>query len=65
MVRGIPLLLPRLERDDDLFPRLQVFELDHAVRISGLQNLRALQSEVLPVAIARGISFPRHKPPLA
>jgi hypothetical protein len=48
---GHPLLLPRLEGDDDLFPRLQVFQPDHTVRISGLQNLRALQSEVLPVAI--------------
>jgi hypothetical protein len=50
-LRGMPLVLPRLERDDDLFPGLQVFEPHHAVRISGLQNLRALQSEVLPVAI--------------
>jgi hypothetical protein len=31
-------------------PRLQVFQPDHTVRISGFQNLRALQSEVLPVA---------------
>jgi hypothetical protein len=50
-LNGHPLLLPRLECDDDLFPRLQVFHPDHTVRISGLQNLRALQSEVLPVAI--------------
>ena len=47
----MPLLLPRLECDDDLFPSMQVFHLDHAVRISGLQKLRALQSDVLPVAI--------------
>jgi hypothetical protein len=32
-------------------PRLQVFQPDHNVGISGFQNLRALQSEVLPVAI--------------
>jgi hypothetical protein len=31
-------------------PRLQVFQPDHTARISGFQNLRALQSEVLPVA---------------
>ena len=47
----MPLLLPRLECDDDLFPGMQVFHLDHAVRISGLQKLRALQSDVLPFAI--------------
>jgi DNA processing protein len=29
-------LLRRLERDDDLFPTLQVFQPDHTVRISGL-----------------------------
>ena len=45
------LLLPPLERDDDLLPGLQVFQSDHTVRISGLQNPRTLQSEVLPVAI--------------
>ena len=48
---SIPLLLRRLERDDDLFPTLQVFQPDHTVRISGFQNLRALQSEVLSVAV--------------
>ena len=42
---SIPLLLRRLERDDDLFPTLQVFQPNHTVGISGLQNLRALQSE--------------------
>jgi hypothetical protein len=47
----MPLLLRRLERDDDVFPGLQVFQPNHTVGISGLQNLRALQSEVLPVAI--------------
>ena len=36
------------ERDDDLFPALQVFHLDHTVGISGLQKQRALQSVVLP-----------------
>ena len=28
------------ERDDDLSPGLEVFQLDHTVGISGLQNLR-------------------------
>jgi hypothetical protein len=48
---SIPLLLRRLELDDDLFPGLQVFQPNHTVGISGLQNLRALESEVLPVTI--------------
>jgi hypothetical protein len=51
MVSGMSLLLHRLKRDDDLFPSLQVFHLDHTVGISGLQKQRALQSVVLPVAV--------------
>jgi hypothetical protein len=47
----MPLLLCRLERDDGLFPGLQVFQPDDTVGISGLQKLRALESEILPVAI--------------
>ena len=45
------LLLRRLKCDDGLFPGLQVFQPNDTVGISGLQDLRALQSEVLPVAI--------------
>jgi hypothetical protein len=41
----------RLERNSDFFPRLQVSELHYAVGIPGLQKLRALQGEVLPVGI--------------
>ena len=40
VARAFSLLLPRLERDDDLFPGLQVFQLHHTVGISGLQDLR-------------------------
>jgi hypothetical protein len=47
----MPLLLRRLERDDGLFPGLQVFQPNDTVGISGLQKLRALESEILPVAI--------------
>ena len=35
---GTPSFFSAVERDDDLFPSLQVFHLDHAVRISGLQR---------------------------
>jgi hypothetical protein len=45
-LRGTPLFFSAVERDDDLFPSLQVFHLDHAVRIPGLQKLRAVKSEV-------------------
>ena len=38
----MPLFLATLERDDGLFPGLQVFQLDHTVRISGLQKFCAL-----------------------
>ena len=48
---SVPLLLRRLERDDDLFPGLQVFQPNRTVGIFGLQNLRGQQSEVLLVAI--------------
>ena len=37
---SVPLLLRRLERDDDLFPGLQVFQLNDTVGVSGLQDLR-------------------------
>jgi hypothetical protein len=37
----MPLLLRRLERDDDLFPGLQVFQPNETVGISGLQDLRS------------------------
>jgi hypothetical protein len=37
---GLPLLLRHFECDDDLFPGLQVFQLNHTVGISGLQDLR-------------------------
>ena len=38
MVRAMPLLLRRLERDDGLFPGLQVFQSGDTVGISGLQD---------------------------
>ena len=41
---SVPLLLPRLERDDDLFPGLQVFQLDHTVRISDFRICAACKA---------------------
>jgi hypothetical protein len=40
-----------LERHDQLLAGLQVLQLDHAVRISGLQEARRLKRHVLAVAI--------------
>src|SRR5258705_6404269 len=40
-----------IKRDDDLCPALQVFQPNRTVRISGLQDLRALQGDVLLIAI--------------
>jgi hypothetical protein len=51
IVSAMPLLLPLLERDNGLLAALQVPQLHHAVGVSGLQELRALQSDVFPVAI--------------
>jgi hypothetical protein len=41
-----------VERDDDLFPGLQVFHPNHTAGVSRLQNLRGQQSELLPVTIS-------------
>jgi len=42
----------RLERHDGLLAGLQVLELDHAVRVLGLQEPSGLKRDVLAVAIA-------------
>jgi hypothetical protein len=59
----MPLLMRRLECDDDLFPGLQVFQLHHTVGISELQAARS--AERCPsgrVTAARAVTVSRPPP---